>query len=242
MLEITILVCFVAIFIILSVRFPKTEDFLFFRKKEEKDDIAIREAKMILDQRHIKNGVEAISQEEEPVTIEPVDELDCYDKELSALLKLAREKINEGKFSSAEGFLIDAICRDSKCAWAYERLGSIYLEMGKNFQDAEESFSTALKIDRNNDKSWYGLGQIYFLQGQISKAINCYSKAVNILRADAHYQAALGRAYMEVRQYGKAAKALKRASSLDISNQEYKNLASLAEDKHREHSRVSKLS
>lgn len=240
MLEIAILTSVAAIFVILAVRFPKTGNFSFFKMGKKKEDGAIAEAKKILDERHERH--EEIIDTPEPEEIEPEDELDGYDIEISELLKEAREKIENGKYSSAEEILIDAICKDNKCAWAYERLGSIYLAIGKNYSDARESFSMAAKIDQNNDRAWFGLGQIDLIEGQLHQAINNFTKAVNISRANAEYQAALGKAYMEVRQYGKAAKALKRASSLDISNMEYKQLSSLAEDKHREHSRASKLS
>ncbi|MFA5158201.1 MAG: tetratricopeptide repeat protein [Patescibacteria group bacterium] len=235
MLEIAILFAVAAIFVILAVRYPKTVDFRFFKRQEKNlGEEQLEEARKILEEKPV---------EEIPVIDpnDPGDELDNYSDEVSELLKNARDKIESGKYATAENILIDAICKENKCAWAYERLGFIYLTMGKNLSDAAESFSMAVKLDRNNDRAWYGLGQIYFASGQHNKAINAYSKAVNISRSDADYQASLGKAYMEVRQYGKAAKALKRASSLDISNQEYKELASVAEDKHRLHSRASKL-
>lgn len=239
MLEIAILIAIAAIFVILTVRFPKTHNFVFPQKNADRETKPILEAKKILANRHART--EQVSPESIPKDIEPIDELDHYDKELSALLKLARDKIAGGKYASAENLLIDAICKDSKCVWAYEKLGAIYLTMGKNYSDARESFLMALKIDKNNAPAWFGLGQVYFHEGMFNKAVSSFLRAVNLSRTTAEYQAALGRAYLEVRQYGKAAKALKRAASLDISNQEYKELASLAEDKHREHSRASKL-
>ena len=234
MLEIAILLSVAAIFVILAVRFPKTVDFRFFRREEKNlADNQVEAARKILNEKPL---------EEIPV-VDPAkdDELDNYTEEVTELLKSAREKIEDGKYASAENILIDAICKESKCAWAYERLGFIYLTMGKNISDAEESFNMAVKLDNDNDRAWYGLGQIYYSSGKYNKAIDALTKAVNISRSDANYQAALGKAYMEVRQYGKAAKALKRASSLDISNQEFKELASTAEDKHRVHSKASKL-
>lgn len=241
MLEIAIIVCLAAIFVILAIRFPKTGDFVVSGAGGRKDDEKnLLEAKQILEQRHRRQEMEMMAEIPEFET--EIDELDRYDQEMSAILKEAREKIVAGKYSSAEKLLIDAICKDSKCVWAYEKLGEIYLAIGKNLSDAQESFAMALKLDRRNAPSWFGIGQIYFADGHFNKAISSYQKAVNISRTTPEYQAALGKTYMEVRQYGKAAKALKRASSLEISNQEYKDLASIAEDKHREHSRASKLS
>ncbi len=240
MLEIAILVCLAAMFVILAARFPKTKDFVAPIQNYQKEKQTLEEARKILDLRHEhKSNTETTELPEDNVL---ADELDRYDKELGGILKLARDKIADGKYSTAEKLLIDAICKDSKCVWAYEKLGEIYLAIGKNFTDAQESFVMALKLDRRNAPSWYGMGQIYFSQGHFNKAISSYQKAVNISRTTPEYQAALGKAYLEVRQYGKAAKALKRASSLDISSQDYKELASFAEDKHREHSRASKLS
>lgn len=241
MLEIAIIASLAAIFIILVVRFPKTNNFVVQaapNRKKEKN--GLEEAKKILAERHERSEISA---ESELAEIEArTDELDRYDQELGVILREAREKIVAGKYSSAEKLLIDAVCKDNKCLWAYEKLGEIYLAIGKNQEDARESFLMAIKIDRNSAPSWFGLGEIYFFKGEFNKAISSYLKAVNLSRTTAEYQAALGKAYMEVRQYGKAAKALKRASSLEISNQEYKELASMAEDKHREHSRASKLS
>lgn len=238
MLEIAIIVCIAAVFVILAVRFPKTGNLLFSKHQDPVgDEAVILEAKKILQEKTLDELPEIL-----PAGVEPTDELDAYDEELSEHLKSAREKIESGKYASAENILIDAICKDSKCAWAYERLGFIYLIMGKNLSDAAESFMMATKLDRNNDRAWFGLGQIYFSESHFQKAIDAFSRAVNISRTNAEYQAFLGKAYLEVRQYGKASKALKRAASLDISNAEYKKLASFAEDKHREHSRASKLS
>ncbi len=238
MLEIAIIVCVAAVFVIIAFRFPKTGNLsLAKREKSFDDEAAILEAKKILNEKSPEDLPEVL-----PAGVEPTDELDAYDEELSELLKSAREKIDSGKYASAENVLIDAICKDSKCAWAYERLGHVYLMIGKNLNDATESFLMATKIDRDNDSAWFGLGQIYFSEAHFNKAIDAFSKAVNISRTDAQYLAALGKAYLEVRQYGKASKSLKRAASLDISNAEYKKLASFAEDKHREHSRASKLS
>lgn len=236
MLEIAILVCFAAIFIILATRFPKTRDFTFPESKTQ-EERSILEVKKILKERHEKREAEGATNG----IPKAVDELDQYDEELAKILRSARDKIRGGKYVSAEKLLIDAICKDSKCVWAYEKLGSIYLTIGKNLTDAEESFLMALKLDRENAASWFGVGQIYFSQGKINQAIDCFLRAVNISRTTAEYQASLGKAYMEVRQYGRAAKSLKRAASLDISNEEYKKLASIAEDKHREHTQASKL-
>ncbi|MCX6812136.1 MAG: tetratricopeptide repeat protein [Candidatus Berkelbacteria bacterium] len=235
MLEIAILICFAAIFIILTFRFPKTAKKDFVVESRSLDDKDLIEARKIL---AAKDEVPSVMEIEN----QPVDELDRYDKELSELLKSAREKIADGKYATAENLLIDAVCRDKKCSWAYEQLGVIYLAMEKNISDAAESFQMAIKLAPEGPVSWFGLGKIYFSENKFNKSIEALQRAVNLDRSNAEYQATLGKAYLEVRQYGKAAKALKRASSLDISNLEYKNLASVAEDKHREHSRASKLS
>jgi len=236
-LEIAIIICLAAIFIIVAVRFPKTADLSFLNwKKQLNEDEAILEAKKILNEKTPEELPEI-----PPAGTEQTDELDIYNDELAELLKSAREKIENGKYASAETILIDAICKENKCAWAYERLGSIYLLMDKNLADASESYLMAVKLDKNNDRAWFGLGKIYFKDGKFSKSIDALSRAVRLSRSNPEYQAMLGKSYMEIRQYGKASKALKRAASLDISNQEYKELASAAEDKHREHSRASKV-
>lgn len=239
MLEIGILLLIAIIFIFLAIRFPRTKDFDFRKTKEINNDKTLLEAKQILADRHQKSPERVVEKIPEP---EISDELDNYDKELSGLLKLARDKIENGKYSTAEGLLVDAICKDNKCAWAYEQLGVIYLSIGKNISDAKESFEMAKKLNPESAQSWFGLGKILFLDGQMHSAIEHFQRATTIDRNNSEYQAELGKAFLEVRQFGKASKALKRASSLDISNQNYKELASMAEDKHREHSQASKIS
>jgi Flp pilus assembly protein TadD len=238
-LEIGILLLIAAIFTFLAIRFPKTKDFDFKKPKHVNGDSVVNEAKKILSKRRQKEAEEF---PQDKIEQEVSDELDKYDKELSELLKLARDKIQDGKYSTAEGLLVDAIYKDNKCAWAYEQLGVIYLSIGKNLSDAKESFRMAIKLNPESAESWFGLGKILFSDGQLNNAIEHFQKATTISRNNPEYQAELGRAYLEIRQFGKASKALKRASSLDISNQNYKELASLAEDKHREHSRASKIS
>ena len=46
---------------------------------------------------------------------------------------------------------------------------------------------------------------------------------------------------MEIRQFAKASKALKRAAQLDIDNKEYRNLAFLAEEKQKTHTRAFRV-
>lgn len=239
MLEIGILLTVAAIFIFLAVRFPKTKDFQFKKTSEVKNDKTIIEAKKILAERQNREPDYSHVPEKQ---IEINDDLDSYEPELSALLKLARDKIENGKYTTAEGLLVDAICKDSKCAWAYEQLGVIYLTIGKNISDAKESFAMAIKLNPEGAESWFGLGKILLSEGQTNNAIDHLQKATMIDRNNSEYQAELGKAYLEIRQFGKASKALKRAASLDISNPDYKQLASIAEDKHREHSRVSSAS
>jgi len=239
-LEIGILLLIAAIFIFLAIRFPRTKDFDFRKPRQTNNDQVVLEAQKILSERRQKKPLDSIK--EEDLKSKVSDELDKYEKELSELLKLARDKIRDGKYSTAEGLLVDAICKDNKCAWAYEQLGVIYLSIGKNLSDAKESFQMAVKLNPESAQSWFGLGKILFSDGQLNSAIEHFQKATTIDRNNSEYQAELGKAYLEIRQFGKASKALKRASSLDISNQNYKELASLAEDKHREHSRASKIS
>lgn len=246
MLEIAIIICIAAAFIILAIRFRRTKGPILATDNptsevaKVEDDKTIAEAKNILQSRRKKTSADIFSSEEVNDESE-IDELNRYSKELLPILKNARDKINGGKFASAEGLLIDAIVKDKRCTWAYEQLGLIYLKMGRNLSDAKESFEMALKLDQESAPAWFGLGKINFSEGKFHAAINDFSRAVNLSRIDAEYYASLGMAYLEIRQFGKAAKALKRAYSLDISNQDYKKMASWAEDKHREHSQATKL-
>jgi Flp pilus assembly protein TadD len=72
----------------------------------------------------------------------------------------------------------------------------------------------------------------------LSDGVEYLQKAVTIDRGNAEWYFELGKAFMGVRQFAKAAKALKRAASLDMENKEYKELASEAEDKQRSHAGI----
>jgi len=159
--------------------------------------------------------------------------------EISTFLEKAEEAYNTNDLREAENQAIEAISKDKRCAVAYIIIGKVAYSRGQ-FEEAKEAFKMAIKCNREAGEAYFGLGQVEFRRENLSDAIENLQKAIVLEKGNAEWYGELGRAYMEVRQYAKAAKVLKRAASLDIDNQEYKTLASEAEDKQRAHSIYSR--
>ena len=108
-------------------------------------------------------------------------------------------------------------------------------KQNKQYSDAEEALTIALKCNKNNGLAHASFGKLCFAQEKFNDAIGHFQKAVNLDRNEASWQAGLGESYLMVRQWSKASKALKRAATLNIDNKEYKKLAMEAEEKLRDH-------
>jgi tetratricopeptide (TPR) repeat protein len=161
------------------------------------------------------------------------------DPELAKFLYEASEAFERGDFNEVEEKAIAAIGRDKRCDQAYSYIAACAIEK-KNEKDAEEALSIALKCNPENALAHALFGQLLYDKEKYSESIEHFQKAVNLDRNRADWQAGLGKAFMEVRQYAKASKALKRAATLNIDNAEYKKLALEAEEKQRAHSQVAR--
>ncbi len=156
------------------------------------------------------------------------------DPEIAKILYEANKAILDSNYTKAEKKAIEALSKDKKCDQAYVFVALVAMNR-KKYDEAIESAKAALKCNKTNASAHAILGECNFLEEKYSDSIESYQKAVNVDHNRAEWQAGLGKSYLEVRQFSKAAKALKRASSLDIDNIEYKELASLVEDKQRMH-------
>ncbi|MEK9156033.1 MAG: tetratricopeptide repeat protein [Patescibacteria group bacterium] len=162
------------------------------------------------------------------------------DPEIAQLLYESDKALQAQDLREAESLALQAIVRDKKCSQAYVIVGRVAQLRGA-FDDAREAYKTAVKCNPENGEAYFGLGQLDLKDENKSGTIDNFHKAVNLDRGRADWHAALGKAYMEVRQFAKAAKSLKRAAALDMENKEYRVLASQAEDKQRSHSQAFRV-
>jgi len=177
---------------------------------------------------------------EEPIAVKEEDFAGIYGAEIGQFLKQAEIALEMNDLREAERLSVEAISKNKRCKEAYLTIGKVALLRGE-FSDAKEAFKTCLKCAPDFPEACFYLGQAEFRQENYFDAIDCFQKAINLKKGVALWYAEIGKAYMEVRQYAKAAKSLKKASSLDIDNKDYRDLASEAEDKQRSHSYYSRL-
>lgn len=159
------------------------------------------------------------------------------DPEVAKLLHEANDALLEGEFKKVEDKSLEALSKDKRSDQAYAFLAAIAIER-KQYADAEEALKAALKCNKDNGLAHASYGDLFYSQEKYNDAIEHYQKAVNLDRNEASWQAGLGKSYLMVRQWSKAAKALKRASTLNIDNKEYKKLAMEAEQKLRDHKSI----
>ena len=162
------------------------------------------------------------------------------DEELAKKLFQADEAFAANDLRLAEDLSLEVIGANKKSAFAYVIYGKVSYSRGQ-FEEAREAFKVALKCDKEIGEAYYWLGLIELRDENMSPAIESLQKCIALEKGHPEWYAELGKAYMEVRQYAKAAKALKRAASLDIDNKEYRDLATEAEEKQKTHSFYTRM-
>jgi tetratricopeptide (TPR) repeat protein len=161
--------------------------------------------------------------------------------ELARLLHLADEAFLASDLREAEAKCLEVLANNKKSVQAYVIMGKIAFSRGE-FDDAKSAFKTAIKCDAEAGEAYFYLGKIDLKGENFTGAIEYLQKSIFSEKGHADWYAELGKAYMEVRQYAKAAKVLKRATSLDIDSKEYRDLAADAEEKQRTHALYSRFS
>lgn len=250
MLEIGIIIC-LAIALFLSLKnFPQTADIDIF--KDSRQNVQSEEKKGNFMTNFVKrffakkkeetlDDLQRLIEKDNDKIVPPIEINQAKktfkesDPELARILYESDLAFSNNDLRGAEDLAIEVISRDKKCAQAYVLIGKIAYHRGA-FEDAKEALKTAIKCDSEIGESYFLMGLIEIRNENYTGAIDYFQKAVNTDRGVAEWYAELGKAYMQIRQFAKAAKALKRASSLDMDNKEYRDLASEAEDKQRTHS------
>jgi len=236
-LEIVIIICLALALYLLLRHYPDAKN---FKLKINKEGIMKIVGKF--SRKKAKVGAEIVAEIDKghtevvsPVEIEQAVADFDENPEIAEILCQAEKAAEENDLRLAEEKALQAIAKNKRCAKAYAIIGSIAYSRGQ-FQEAKEAYKTALKCNCNLGEAYFGLGQIDFREENFSGAIDFLLKSVILEKGHAEWYGELGKAHLEVRQYAKAAKALKRAASLDIDNKEYRELAAQAEEKQRSHS------
>lgn len=245
MLEIGIIICLAGVLFLALKNFSKTNVELdattTSEGKGKKDWFALFRKFSVKKAKPEKIGEAILDDQDDvvaPSEIKNAQKVYMTDNpEVAKLLLEAEDFLEKNDLREAEELAISAISIEKKCSEAYVVVGKVAAVRGA-FEDSKEAFKTALKCNAESGEAFFGLGQLELRNENYSSAIEYLQKAVNISRGEPVWCATLGKAYMEVRQFARAAKALKRAASLDIDNKEYKELASEAEDKQRAHASV----
>lgn len=97
-----------------------------------------------------------------------------------AKLTLASAQQASGDFQSAEKNLREILEASPKNPIALNNLGYLFLESGKNFEEALELISAAVKTDPKNPSYLDSLGWAYFKLGQFEKAEKNLRKALKL--------------------------------------------------------------
>lgn len=250
MLEIIIIICLALAFFLVLRHFPETKEALPFYEGGSNIVVSKKQRRVLpslflgkilkKNQPNRKSIEEAIAKDNDKV-VAPVEVNEAIlkyeerDPEIARKLHEAEEAYEINDLRTAEEKAIDIISQNKRSSYAYIIIGKVAQNRG-SFDDAKSAFKTAIKCNPEIGEAYFGLGQIELKDENYTDAIIYLQKAVNLDRGIALWYAELGRAYSQVRQFAKAAKALKRASSLDIDNKEFRDMASEAEDKQRSHS------
>src|SRR6185503_6546999 len=109
---------------------------------------------------------------------------DCYlnaaqlaPKDFRWIYLLAKLDQQEGRFDDAiRRYQLARAFRPDYVA-VHVNLGNIFLELNR-LEDAQESFSTALDVDKNNPAAHYGLGQVAVSKRSYADAVDHFQKTL----------------------------------------------------------------
>jgi tetratricopeptide (TPR) repeat protein len=237
--EIIIIICFAIALFLLLRHYPEAKSGVNYFDKEHlrRFIAAITRGRRLKKREVVEQVLEANPNVQLPheEVAKVVDSIREENKDLNGKLYEANQAYEADDLREAENLAIEAIVENKRCAPAYSLLGKIAFFRGQ-FDDAKEAYITAIKCDNSLGEAYFGLGRTELREENYTRALDNLQKSIALEGGHAEWYAELGKAFMGVRQYAKAAKVLKRASSLDIDNKEYRDLATEAEEKQRTHS------
>ena len=144
------------------------------------------------------------------------------------MLLRAIEAHNQGRLQEAVAIytkILEAISEDQKTIIAVIRKhrGMAYFSMN-NLDAALEDFEQSIQADTKAFRSYYYKGIVYSIKKEYQKAIDCYTKSLDINEFQAHTCFRRAIAYYEIQEYEKSMTDLEVALKLGLNPDECKGL------------------
>lgn len=133
-----------------------------------------------------------------------------------AQLSIASAQQTSGDFGSAEKVLREILVETPDNPIALNNLGYLFLESGKNYEEALTLINKAVKIDPRNPSYLDSLGWAYFKLGKFTEAESYLEKAVQYDASSSAIFEHLGDVYLKNGKSNEAKQAWKKA--LDFSS------------------------
>lgn len=127
-------------------------------------------------------------------------------QESKAKLSLAYVLVKQRALLEAYNYSIEVVKAEPKNSYAFAVLGMTFLNAG-NFPNAETSFVTAIKINKNEALAWAGLGTLDFYQNRMQEGLKNLRAAVYFAPENPDFIFTLAQVASRIEQYKEAAAA-----------------------------------
>lgn len=139
-------------------------------------------------------------------------------------MALASAHQTAGKFDAAEKILREVLAETPDNPIALNNLGYLFLESGKNYEDALHFINKALVIDPRNPSYLDSLGWAYFKLGKFAEAEKYLVKAAKYDSSSTTILEHLGDAYMKNGKIQEAKKVWKKATNFTSNKEDIQRL------------------
>ena len=123
--------------------------------------------------------------------------------DVDAQLKLGESYLFAGKLEEARKAGLDVLLRTPNVSVAHDLLGRVAAEQ-RNYADAVQYFSAAIRVDSTNIDARRHLGNLYEQAGELSNAVDAYQNVVNADQFDWQTRDRLGAIYAKLGKYAAA--------------------------------------
>ncbi len=137
-----------------------------------------------------------------------------------AQLSIASAQQTSGDFGSAEKVLRGILVETPDNPIALNNLGYLFLESGKNYEEALTLINKAVKIDPRNPSYLDSLGWAYFKLGKFTEAENYLEKAVQYDASSSAIFEHLGDVYLKNGKSNEAKQAYKKALGFSSNSED----------------------
>jgi tetratricopeptide (TPR) repeat protein len=112
----------------------------------------------------------------------------CYEKAFSvntdpkndeAARALVDIYLSQDLIIEAETTLETLVQENSKCGWAWKKLGFIFIER-REYVTAISAFQSSLRLDPSDTTTWQGLGDAYIFEGKYIAALKVFNRVLEL--------------------------------------------------------------